>query len=130
MNNPFRSAKDFISRYKKEEWFRAVAIIVIVAALAAVGYGYRQWQEGKENPPEQSETEQAEGSLLEDIRNDSKLHLVVFASLSAALLAVEHNKNRLKQTGGRKRSEAFQEVVQGKPGGQVIPICRFKIVIL
>ena len=101
MNNPFKSAKDFISRYKKEEWVRAVAVIVIVTALAAVGLGYRQWQENKENPPEQSETEQAEGSLLEDIWNDSKLHLVVFASLSAVLLAVEHNK------GKRKRSEAF-----------------------
>ena len=102
MNNPFRSAKNFISRYKKEEWFRAVAVIVIVTALAAVGLGYRQWQENKENPPEQSETEQAEGSLLEDIWNDSKLHLVVFASLSAALLAVERNKGRLKQTGGKE----------------------------
>ena len=102
MNNPFKSAKDFISRYKKEEWVRAVAVIVIVTALAAVGLGYRQWQEDKEKPPEQSETEQAEGSLLEDIWNDSKMHLVVFASLSAALLAVEHNKNRLKQTGGKE----------------------------
>ena len=97
MNNPFRSAKNFISRYKKEEWFRAVAVIVIVTALAAVGFCYKQWQEHKENPPEQSETEQAEESLLEDIWNDSKLHLAVFASLSAALLAVEHNKDRLKQ---------------------------------
>ena len=97
MNNPFKTAKDFISRYKKEEWFRAVAVIVIVTALAAVGLGYRQWHEDKENPPEQ-----AEGSLLEDIWNDSKLHLVVFASLSAALLAVEHNKGRLKQTGGKE----------------------------
>ena len=102
MNNPFKTAKNFISRYKKEEWFRAVAVIMIVTALAAVGYGYRQWQEGKENPPEQSETEQAEGSLLEDIWNDSKLHLAVLASLSAALLAVEHNKGRLKQTGGKE----------------------------
>ncbi len=102
MNNPFKSAKDFISRYKKEEWVRAVAVIVIVTALAAVGLGYRQWQENKENPPEQSETEQAEGSLLEDIWNDSKLHLVVFASLSAVLLAVEHNKGRLKQTGEKE----------------------------
>lgn len=102
MNDPFKTAKDFISRYKKEEWFRAVAVIVIVTALAAVGLGYRQWQENKENPPEQSETEQAEGSLLEDIWNDSKLHLAVFASLSVALLAVEHNKNRLKQTVGKE----------------------------
>ena len=102
MNNPFRSAKNFISRYKKEEWFRAVAAIVIVTAMSVVGFGYRQWQENKENPPEQSETEQAEESLLEDIWNDSKLHLVVFASLSAALVAVEHNKNRLKQTGGKE----------------------------
>ena len=97
MNNPFRSAKNFISRYKKEEWFRAVAVIVIVTALAAVGFCYKQWQENKENPPEQFEIEQAEESLLEDIWNDSKLHLVVFASLSAVLLAVEHNKGRLKQ---------------------------------
>lgn len=102
MNNPFKAAKNFISRYKKEEWFRAVAVIVIVTALAAVGYGYRQWQKDKENPPEQSETEQAEESLLEDIWNDSKLHLAVFASLSAALLAVEHNKGRLKQTGEKE----------------------------
>ena len=102
MNNPFRSAKNFISRYKKEEWFRAVAVSVIVTALAAVGFCYKQWQENKENPPEQSKTEQAEESLLEDIWNDSKLHLVVFASLSAALVAVEHNKGRLKQTGGKE----------------------------
>ena len=102
MNNPFKAAKNFISRYKKEEWLRAVAVIVIVTALAAVGLGYRQWQEDKEKPPEQFETEQAEESFLEDIWNDSKLHLVVFASLSAALLAVEHNKNRLKQTGGKE----------------------------
>ena len=102
MDDPFKTAKDFISRYKKEEWFRAVAVIVIVTALAAVGYGYRQWQKDKENPPEQSETEHAEKSLLEDIWNDSKLHLAIFVSLSAALVAVEHNKNRLKQTGGKK----------------------------
>ena len=102
MNNPFKTAKNFISRYKKEEWFRAVAVIVIVTALAAVGYGYRQWQGNKENPPEQFEIEQAEGSLLEDIWNDSKLHLAIFVSLSAALVAVEHNKNRLKQTGGKE----------------------------
>ena len=102
MNNPFKTAKDFISRYKKEDWFRAVAVIVIVAAMSVVGICYRQWQEDKEKSPEQSETEQAEGSLLEDIWNDSKLHLAVFVSLSAALLAVEHNKNRLKQTGGKE----------------------------
>lgn len=75
---------------------------MIVTALAAVGLGYRQWQKNKENPPEQSEIEQAEETLLEDIWNDSKLHLVVFASLSVALFAVEHNKGRLKQTGGKE----------------------------
>ena len=55
-----------------------------------------------DDPPEQSETEQAEESLIENIWNDSKLHLAVFVSLSAALLAEEHNKNRLKQTGGNE----------------------------
>ena len=102
MNNPFKAAKNFINRYKKEEWFRAVAIIIIVTALTVVGVSYKRYREEKENPPEQSETEQAEESLIENIWNDSKLHLAVFVSLSAALLAVEHNKNRLKQTGGKE----------------------------
>ena len=101
MNNPFKAAKNFITRYKKEEWFRAVAIIVIVTVLTVVGISYKRYREEKVNLPEQSETEQAEESLLESIWNDSKLHLAVFVSLSAALLAVEHNKNRLKQTGGK-----------------------------
>ena len=73
-----------------------------MTVLTVVGVSYKRYQAEKEKPPEQSETEQAEGSLLEDIWNDSKLHLVVFASLSAALLAVEHNKNRLKQTVGKE----------------------------
>ncbi|MCI7498075.1 MAG: hypothetical protein PUH30_03310 [Oscillospiraceae bacterium] len=102
MNNPFKATKNFINRYKKEEWFRAVAIIIIVTALTVVGVSYKSYREEKENPPEQSETEQAEESLIENIWNDSKLHLAVFVSLSAALLAVEHNKNRLKQTGGKE----------------------------
>ena len=102
MNNPFKTAKDWISRYKKEEWFRAVAIIIIVTALTVVGISYKRYQSEKEKPPDQSETEQAEESLIENIWNDSKLHLAVFVSLSAALLAVEHNKNRLKQTGGKE----------------------------
>lgn len=102
MNNPFKAAKNFINRYKKEEWFRAVAIIIIVTALTVVGVSYKRYQAEKDDPPEQSETEQAEESLIENIWNDSKLHLAVFVSLSAALLAVEHNKNRLKQTGGKE----------------------------
>lgn len=102
MNNPFKAATNFINRYKKEEWFRAVVIIIIVTALTVVGVSYKRYRAEKEKPPEQSETEQAEESLIENIWNDSKLHLAVFVSLSATLLAVEHNKNRLKQTGGKE----------------------------
>ena len=102
MNNPFKIVKNFINRYKKEEWFRAVVIIIIVTALTVVGISYKRYQVEKEKPPDQSETEQAEESLIENIWNDSKLHLAVFVSLSAALLAVEHNKKRLKQTGGKE----------------------------
>lgn len=102
MNNPFKAAKNFITRYKKEEWFRAVAIIIIVTVITVFGVSYKRYREEKDNLPEQSETEQAEESLLENIWNDIKLHLAVFVSLSVALLAVEHNKNRLKQTGGKE----------------------------
>lgn len=102
MNNPFKAATNFINRYKKEEWFRAVVIIIIVTAITLFGVGYKRYRAEKGKPPEQSETEQAEESLVENIWNDSKLHLAVFVLLSAALLAVEHNKNRLKQTGGKE----------------------------
>ena len=94
MNNPFKAAKNFINR--------AVANIGMGTAITVVGVNYKTRQTEKEKPPEQSETEQAEESLIENIWNDSKLHLAVFVSLSAALLAVEHNKNRLKQTGGKE----------------------------
>lgn len=102
MNNPFKAATNFINRYKKEELFRAVVIIIIVTVITVFGVSYKRYRAEKEKPPDQSETEQAEESLIENIWNDSKLHLAVFASLSAALLAVEHNKNRLKQTGGKE----------------------------
>lgn len=102
MNNPFGKVKVWIGKNKKEEWFKPVLAIIILTVLAFGAVSWRRWQDKKENPPERSETEQAEESLIEEIWDDSKLHLAVFVSLSAALLAVEHSKNRLKQTGGRK----------------------------
>lgn len=102
MNNPFKTVKNHICRYKKEEWFRPVVVIIVLTVLAFGAVGWRRWQDEKENPPELSETEQAEESLVEEIWDDSKLHLAVFVSLSAAILAVEHNKGRLKQTGGKE----------------------------
>ena len=77
-------------------------MIIVLTVLAFGAVGWRRWQDKKDDPPERSETEQAEESLVEEIWDDSKLHLAVFVSLSAALLAVEHSKNRLKQTGGEK----------------------------
>ena len=67
-----------------------------VTALTAVRLGYGQWQEDKENPPEQSETEQAEDSLLEDIRNDSKLHLAVFV----VIRIIGHDETDRRQASG------------------------------
>lgn len=102
MNNPFKTVKNHICRYKKEEWFKPVLAIIILTVLAFGAVSWRRWQDEKDDPPERSETEQAEESLIEEIWDDGKLHLAVFVSLSAALLAVEHSKNRLKQTGGEK----------------------------
>ena len=102
MNNPFGKVKVWIGKNKKEEWFKPVLAIIILTVLAFGAVSWRRWQDEKDDPPEQSETEQAEESLIEEIWDDSKLHLAVFVSLSAALLAVEHNKNRLKQTGGKE----------------------------
>lgn len=101
MNNPFGKVKVWIGKNKKEEWFKPVLAIIILTVLAFGAVSWRRWQDEKDDPPEQSETEQAEESLIEEIWDDSKLHLAVFVSLSAALLAVEHSKNRLKQTGGK-----------------------------
>ena len=102
MNNPFGKVKVWIGKNKKEEWFKPVVVIIVLTVLAFGAVGWRRWQDKKDDPPERSETEQAEESLVEEIWDDSKLHLAVFVSLSATLLAVEHNKNRLKQTGGKE----------------------------
>lgn len=102
MNNPFGKVKVWIGKNKKEEWFKPVLAIIILTVLAFGAVSWHRWQDKKDDPPERSETEQAEESLIEEIWDDSKLHLAVFVSLSAALLAVEHSKNRLKQTGGRE----------------------------
>ena len=51
MNNPFKAATNFINRYKKEEWFRAVVIIIIVTALTVVGVSYKRYQAEKDDPP-------------------------------------------------------------------------------
>ena len=48
MNNPFKAAKNFINRYKKEEWFRAVVIIIIVTVLTVFGVGYKRYRAEKE----------------------------------------------------------------------------------
>ena len=72
--------------------------------LTIIAFGVDRWRkyEDAKEMPAQSQTEQAEESLLMEIWDDSKLHLVVFMSLSAALIAVQHSKNKLKQTGGKE----------------------------
>ena len=101
MANPFRSIADWCGRNKKETWFKPLVIIVVLTIIAFGVDRWRKYEDAKEMPA-QSQTEQAEESLLEDIWNDSKLHLVVFMSLSAALIAVQRSKNKLKQTGGKE----------------------------
>lgn len=65
MNNPFKTVKNHICRYKKEEWFKPVLAIIIMTILAFGAVGWRRWQDKKDDPPERSETEQAEESLVE-----------------------------------------------------------------
>lgn len=101
MANPFRSIADWCGRNKKEKWFKPLVIIVVLTIIAFGVDRWRKYEDAKEMPA-QSQTEQAEESLLLEIWDDSKLHLVVFMSLSAVLIAVRHSKNKLKQTGGKE----------------------------
>lgn len=101
MANPFKFIADWCGRNKKETWFKPLVIIVVLTIIAFGVDMWRKYEDAKEMPA-QSQTEQAEESLLLEIWDDSKLHLVVFMSLSAALIAVQHSKNKLKQTGGKE----------------------------
>lgn len=101
MANPFKFIADWCGRNKKEKWFKPLVIIVVLTIIAFGVDRWRKYEDAKEMPA-QSQTEQAEESLLLEIWDDSKLHLVVFMSLSAALIAVQHSKNKLKQTGGKE----------------------------
>lgn len=101
MSNPFKAIADWCGRNKKETWFKPVIVIIVLTAIAFGVDRWRKYEDAKEQH-QQSQTEQAEESLLEEIWDDSKLHLAVFLSLSAALFAVQHSKTRLKQTGGKE----------------------------
>lgn len=98
---PIKSIADFCGRNKKEPWFKPVVVIIILSVLALGADCWRKWGDKKEMP-EQSQTEQEEDNLLKEIWDDSKLHLAVFLTLSVTLIAVEHSKKRLKQTGGKE----------------------------
>lgn len=51
MNNPFKTVKNHICRYKKEEWFKPVLAIIILTVLAFGAVSWRRWHDEKDDPP-------------------------------------------------------------------------------
>ena len=80
MKQVISKIKDFFDRYKKEKWFRYIAILTILIILAAVASAVDDFRHKDEKPPDTGEQ-----SIVLDIIEDSSVHLLLICVISGGL---------------------------------------------
>lgn len=106
MKNFIRRIKEFVSKNKKEQWFKNTVIIIVLLIAAVAADRWRRWEDSKELP----QTEIAEEApkkdnhdILQEIWDDNKAHFIAFGGLSVTLFIVRcRNEVRLKESEGIK----------------------------
>lgn len=105
MKKYFLKIKEFIGRYKSEQWFKYTVIIIALLIAAAAASEWRKWQDSREFPnTEISEEapENEESDIIEKIWDDSKAHFIVFGGLTVSLFIVKcRNAVKLEESGGK-----------------------------
>lgn len=94
--------REWISRYKDRYWFKYVAILVVLIALAFAANMYSKY---KEKPEEAAVTEAAEETsasaaeeqekkddYLTDFLKNNKLHLIGITGIAVGLAVIDHKK--------------------------------------
>lgn len=105
MKNYFLKIKEFIGRYKGEQWFKYTVIIIALLIAAAAASEWRKWQDSKELPNTEISEEALENDepdIIEKIWDDSKAHFIVFGGLTVSLFIVKRrNAVKLEESGGK-----------------------------
>lgn len=103
MKKYFLKIKEFIGRYKGEQWFKYTVIIIALLIAAATASEWRKWQDSRElTNTEISEEvpENGEPDIIEKIWDDSKAHFIVFGGLTVSLFIVKcRNAVKLEESG-------------------------------
>ena len=105
MKKYFLKIKEFIGRYKGEQWFKYIVIIIALLIAAAAASEWRKWQDSREVPKTKIVVEAPENDdpdIIEKIWDDSKAHFIVFGGLTITLFIVKcRNETKLKESGGK-----------------------------
>lgn len=105
MKKYFLKIKEFIGRYKGEQWFKYTVIIIALLIAAAAASEWRKWQDSREFPNteiSEEDPENDEPDIIEKIWDDSKAHFIVFGGLTVSLFIVKcRNETKLQESGGK-----------------------------
>ena len=85
MKKMISKVKAFVGKYKKEKWFRYVALITILVILAAIVSAVDDFRHKDEKPPDTGEQ-----SIVLDIIEDSSVHLLLICVISGGLAYAKH----------------------------------------
>lgn len=85
MKKIISKVKGFIDRYKKERWFRNLAILSILIVLAAIVSAVDDFRNKDEKPPDTEVT-----SIVSDLFEDSAVHILLICAISGGLAYVKH----------------------------------------
>ena len=85
MKKIISKVKGFIDRYKKERWFRYLAILSVLIVLAAIVSAVDDFRNKDEKPPDTEEQ-----SIILEMIEDSSVHLLLICVISGGLAYVKH----------------------------------------
>ena len=85
MKKIISKVKGFIDRYKKERWFRYLAILSVLIVLAAIVSAVDDFRNKDEKPPGTEEQ-----SIILEMIEDSSVHLLLICVIIGGLAYVKH----------------------------------------
>ena len=85
MKKIISKVKDFIDRYKKERWFRYLAILSVLIVLASIVSAVDDFRNKDEKPPGTEEQ-----SIILEMIEDSSVHLLLICVISGGLAYVKY----------------------------------------
>ena len=86
MKQIFAKVREFFDRYKKEKWFRYIAILTILIILAAIVSAVDDFQHKDEKPPDEGDK-----SIVMEMIEDNAVHVLLICVISGGLAYVRYS---------------------------------------